>query len=229
MSYEKDKRFTPPFTDHVHAPPPYIQDSPPPPYLSAEEEPSDREVKRKLKYKDLNLDVSYVDKVTIPEVKRAKKQIWPLPDELIVDRRKVPPGWNDQEPDLDPEDYDAQIKRCDERIQEGIMPFIYQWKKEGFESCKVHRDLDTAKRIRVLEMMVEELKQPGKDFFEQLSNAEAILQAYRSRKLKWTQGLVTYWSKGKQISKPRPMDMQEFTLINREHEGYKSFWAEGVS
>ncbi|KAJ5690928.1 hypothetical protein N7488_012495 [Penicillium malachiteum] len=229
-SDEKDQQSTSSFTNGEVAPPSYLND---------EEQSSDQNA-RELKYQDLDLHVSYVDKLKIPVIKRGKKQIWPsLGDKPMNDRSKVPPGWNDKEPDLDPEDYDAQIQRCDERIREGIMPLIFEWKKEDFQNLKAHRDKlfegldgysrDTAQRIICLEKMVEDLQKPDEDYFEQISNAWAILEAYRSRKLEWIEGLVTYWSKGKQISEPRPFVMQEFTLINLEHEGDKSFWVEGIN
>ncbi|KAJ5618471.1 hypothetical protein N7528_006582 [Penicillium herquei] len=227
-SDEKDQQSTSSFTNGEHAPPSYSND---------EDQPSDQNG-TELKYEDLDLHVSYVDKVKIPVIKRGNKQIWPsIGDKPTNDRSKAPPGWNDKEPDLDPEDYDAQIQRCDERIQEGIMPLIFEWKKEEFQNLKAYRDKlfeglegysrDTAERIICLEKMVEDLQQPDKDYFEQISNAWAILQAYRSRRIEWIEGLVTYWSKGKQISEPRPFIMQEFTLINLKHEGDKSFWVEG--
>ncbi|KAJ6023728.1 hypothetical protein N7540_004525 [Penicillium herquei] len=231
MSYEKDRESVPPHAKYPDAPPPYLKD---------EEESSDREVKSDLKYEDLDLDVSYVDKVKLPEVKRGEKQVWPRSgEEPIIHRGKVPPGWNDHESDLDPEDYDAQIERCDERIQDGIMPAVFEWKKEQFQLAKARRDemfkdlqgysLSVAKRIKSLEKIVEGLKKPDRDNFEQICNAEALLLAYRYRTLDWNPGLVTYWSKGKRISEPRPFDMQEFTLINLRHKGSKSFWVEGIN
>lgn len=75
--------------------------------------------------------------------------------------------------------------------------------------------------------MKTELERKG-DERDQLSNIEALLEAYRSRKLQWT-GLVTYWSKGEQLCQPRPFNWDEFEAINRKHHGHKNFWVEGVS
>ncbi|KAJ5715606.1 uncharacterized protein N7483_012787 [Penicillium malachiteum] len=230
MSYDKDRASTPPYNKSPDSPPPYVKD---------EEESRDRKVKTKLKYEDLDLEVSYVGKVALPEVKRGKKQVWHKSGEKpIIHRGRVPPGWNDHEPDLDLEDYDAQIKRCDERIQEGIMPAVFEWKKEEFQLAKAKRDeefeglqgysLNVARRIKSLEQIVEGLEKPNGDYFEQICNAKAILLAYRYWTLDWNPGLVTYWSKGERISEPRPFVMKEFNVINLKHEGSKSFWVEGI-
>lgn len=63
----------------------------------------------------------------------------------------------------------------------------------------------------------------------QIPNIQAILQAYRSKSLTWTDGLVTYWAKGKKLCEPRPFDWDEFEAINSANGGHKSFWVEGVS
>lgn len=62
-----------------------------------------------------------------------------------------------------------------------------------------------------------------------LSTIKEIKDAYRSGKLGWNHGLVTYWSHGQQISQPRPFNWDEFTRINKMHDGNEGFWVEGVS
>ncbi|KAJ5290890.1 hypothetical protein N7478_000141 [Penicillium angulare] len=42
-------------------------------------------------------------------------------------------------------------------------------------------------------------------------------------------GLVTYWSRGTQISQPRPFDWDECLAINNHHNGTTSFWVEGYN
>lgn len=67
------------------------------------------------------------------------------------------------------------------------------------------------------------------DRYNQIPNIQAIIAAYRSRKLDWNvTGMVTYWSKGTQLCQPRPFDWDEFEAINSKHEGHSSFWTEGV-
>lgn len=61
-----------------------------------------------------------------------------------------------------------------------------------------------------------------------IQNIDAIMETYRSRKLKWTPQLVTFWSKGKQLSKPRPFDWDELEAIKKELATRGSFWVEGV-
>ena len=61
-----------------------------------------------------------------------------------------------------------------------------------------------------------------------IQNIDAIMETYRSRKLKWNPQLVTFWSKGKQLSKPRPFDWDELEAIKKELATRGSFWVEGV-
>lgn len=86
---------------------------------------------------------------------------------------------------------------------------------------------DAIQRLHQLEDMRIDLEST-EDEYEQLPNIEALIEAYQSGQLYWNTGLVTYWSKGVQISQPRPFDWDEFEAINSHHEGYKGFWTEGV-
>jgi hypothetical protein len=83
-------------------------------------------------------------------------------------------------------------------------------------------------RVQDLEGTLEFLEEEGDDD-KQISNVRSLLDAYRSRKLEWNVGLVTYWSYGEQLCQPRPFDWEEFREINRQHEGHQGFWVEGVS
>lgn len=83
-------------------------------------------------------------------------------------------------------------------------------------------------RIDTLKLAQTHLREQG-DRYDQLKNLEAILTAYRRRKLDWNDDLVTYWSYGKQLCQPRPFRWDEFEAINSAHQGTKSFWTEGVS
>lgn len=94
---------------------------------------------------------------------------------------------------------------------------------------KERTDLETNsyKRIDTLEMILAARKADG-DKYGQIDNIQAILKAYRSKSLSWTEGLVTYWAKGKKLCEPRPFDWDEFEAINSANGGHKSFWVEGV-
>lgn len=70
---------------------------------------------------------------------------------------------------------------------------------------------------------------PAQRKARQLENIEAVIRAYKMGRLDWREGFVTYWSKGKQLCKPRPFDWDEFEAIYDKYEGQKSFWTEGVS
>lgn len=86
---------------------------------------------------------------------------------------------------------------------------------------------DTIQRVHQLEAMETELASAG-DEYDRLPNIEAILEAYKSGKLDWYTGLVTYWSKGSRICQPRPFDWDEFEAISSHYEDHKGLWTEGV-
>ena len=90
---------------------------------------------------------------------------------------------------------------------------------------------DVIQRISVLrdiEKAIESKEFPDKN--KQLPNVKALLKAYRSHELDWYgDDLVTYWSNGKRLCEPRPLNWAEFQALARKHEGWKSFWVEGVS
>ncbi|KAJ5591559.1 uncharacterized protein N7459_001928 [Penicillium hispanicum] len=188
-------------------------------------------------FEELDLDVSYVGKITIPAVNRRPKQVWVTnKNKPITHMNDVPSGWNTEEPDLDPLDYDAQLARCDERIQEEIMPAIFEWKKKQIETEKATHDemmknsggrsQAVVSRLKVLGRIIGDLQQEDED--GQLVNATAIKAAYEDGSLDWNTGLVTYWSKGERISEPRPFDSEEFMVINKKYGGTESFWVEGL-
>lgn len=84
------------------------------------------------------------------------------------------------------------------------------------------------KRIEELKDLKEWLLEEG-DKLKLVPCVDAIMAAYQSGELGWHRGLVTYWSKGVQLSKPRPYDDQEYIAICWKHKGWESFWVEGVS
>lgn len=85
---------------------------------------------------------------------------------------------------------------------------------------EVYQRLDNLKFIK---KGFEEKGDPN----EQLLNVEALLSSYRSSKLTWTQGLVTYWSRGVQLCEPKKFQGDECEKLGREHG--EGFWVEGVS
>jgi hypothetical protein len=68
----------------------------------------------------------------------------------------------------------------------------------------------------------------GNDDDDQISNVHAIIQAYTVGDLDWNAGLVTYWSKGKQLCQPRPFKWEEVLAISEKHKGHIGFWVEGI-
>lgn len=67
------------------------------------------------------------------------------------------------------------------------------------------------------------------DKYNKLAIVQAIMQTYRSGKLDWNPGLVTYWASTKgQLCQPRPLDWAEFREVQELHPDETSFWIEGV-
>lgn len=66
------------------------------------------------------------------------------------------------------------------------------------------------------------------DQWNQLPNVNALIEAYQNGTLRSWPRLVTYWSRGRQLSQPRPFDWDEFEAINYDHNGEEGFWVEGV-
>jgi hypothetical protein len=88
--------------------------------------------------------------------------------------------------------------------------------------------MDVIRRLDyLLEMGDQLVKTP--DPCGVIPNITAIIIAYRTRQLEWNEGLVTYWSKGKQLCEPRPFHYGEFLDVNKQHDGHNDFWVEGVS
>jgi hypothetical protein len=89
-------------------------------------------------------------------------------------------------------------------------------------------DWNVVQRLSALRVCYETLKK-GPDGFGLKKTAKAVMEAYRSGRLTWNEGLVTYFSKGKQISQPRRFIYEEFVEISDAHDGSTGFWVEGVS
>lgn len=182
-----------------------------------------------------------------------RRKLWQHDGEPIEDLNKVPEGWTADEPDLnefettthcsrqhaDPHssDIDGQIERCHKRINEGIMPSLFEKRLSVYNQAKESRNKimegepeglswEVYRRLDSLKFMRRSLAEKG-DGDEQLPNVEALLEAYRSGKLTWTPRRVTYWARGTQLSEPKEFDGDECERIGREYG--KSFWVEGVS
>ncbi|KGO36714.1 hypothetical protein PEX1_026270 [Penicillium expansum] len=204
--------------------------------------PQDPTPRIELRIEDLDLDKSYVDSWAPPKSrpKPRKSRPWAkwTGNDPFTDPAQLPPGWHMNEDDLETNDIDSQIERCHERIAENIMPHVFAQRLEEYTAAKNKKEQmrfpgseelswDTIQRVHALEAMKTDLTSTA-DECEQLPNIEALLEAYKSGELDWNNGLVTYWSKGVQISQPRPFDWDEFEAINSHHEGHKGFWTEGV-
>ncbi|KAJ5169197.1 uncharacterized protein N7482_004791 [Penicillium canariense] len=184
----------------------------------------------------LDLDVSYVGKLEPPPPppKLPERKQWQL-----TGTKELPVGWNWDEPDLHNDDIEAQIERCHVRISENILPDTFRKKLVVYEErlvekkelMKNHPGLSWAviQRLEDLKGIRDWLEEEG-DHLELKPIVEALMVAYKDGNLDiYTDlGLVTYWSKGKQISQPRPFDLQEYQAIAHEFRGDRAFWVEGL-
>ncbi|KAJ5179175.1 hypothetical protein N7492_002385, partial [Penicillium capsulatum] len=135
-------------------------------------------------------------------------------------------------------DIDGQIERCHCRLREKIMPQIFERRLQAYTIAKQRRDamfqsepsglsLPVVQRLHDLRAIEQALQQ--RDIWEQLPNVRSLIDAYRTKKLVWKDGLVTYWSRGSRIGKPKQFQWHEFEKINQDRDGHKGFWVEGVS
>lgn len=67
-------------------------------------------------------------------LKRNPRWTHPGPEPL-TNPKDLPCGWNMNEPDLDPKDLEAQIKRCQERIEDNIMPHLFRARLKVYQEA----------------------------------------------------------------------------------------------
>lgn len=136
-------------------------------------------------------------------------------------------------------DIEGNIQRCHDRIGDGIMPQWWEGKLKRYTEWKENLDKFKASekeslswevvvRLKNLEQIKSHLEEEGDEKYGQLPNVIALIQAYRSEKLVWTNGLVTYWLKGKRlVDKPVEFRWRDFCKHNKQ--GTEHVWVEGVS
>ncbi|KAJ6109401.1 hypothetical protein N7486_001636 [Penicillium sp. IBT 16267x] len=163
---------------------------------------------------------------------------WPKQDPPITEIEKVPKSWkwNADDNDLDDDDIDGHIARCEERIDTGIMPALWEHQLQVYKDRREAREEIlalapsrpyVAQRLHSLYRILKDLTENGDDV-EQIPNAKAIIAAYESGELEWfDDNRVTYWHKGKQICEPKEWDTDDFVKAARKANG-KGFWVEGV-
>lgn len=159
--------------------------------------------------------------------------------EPITDMKDVPEGWNPDELDIDQDDIDGQIERCLERIEDGIMPQIFELKLEMYEERRAALDemirsepdglsWDVVQRLHQLKIIQEHLNKEG-DPDEQLPNVNSLIAAYSGGKLEFKTGTVSYWTKGVQLNPPHEFNEDIHKALSKEHDTSKAWWVEGVS
>lgn len=96
--------------------------------------------------------------------------------------------------------------------------------------CTLRRTLDYLKKHDDEEEEEDEEdddEESGK--YGLVMTVKAIISAYENGYQGWNDGLVTYWSYGKQLSELRTFIQQEFEEIATKKNGHRGFWVEGVS
>ncbi|CAI7655869.1 unnamed protein product [Penicillium viridicatum] len=187
----------------------------------------------------LDLNKSYESEI-LPPTRPKRQTRWQQPaSNPIMKLQHTPKGWNDQEPDLDPDDLKAQIARCHERISDNIMTRTFEYRLRELlreqQSRAAMMALEPAglswpvvQRLDTLQGTLQWL-QKGNDEYELVANVTNIMAAYRAGQLRWIPGLVTYWSRGAQLCNPRPFRWDEFNIINAQYDGHTGFWVEGMN
>ncbi|KAJ5675786.1 hypothetical protein N7462_008683 [Penicillium macrosclerotiorum] len=158
---------------------------------------------------------------------------------IITRYDKVPEDWISDDNDLDKDDVDANIQRCKERIEDGIMPHWWEDKLKFYQKHKDQKDAAIASepaglsweavmRLKGLDIIKAHILTKG-DEWGQLSNVAAIMRAYRSGKLTWRYGYVTYWANGTLLGKGPVKfnwdDIDKWNALSLQHR----VWVEGVS
>ncbi|KAJ5548316.1 hypothetical protein N7513_005550 [Penicillium frequentans] len=180
-----------------------------------------------------NLDLAQVFDPPAPpeeEPKPPRQERWThRGDGPLLDPSALPKGWNMDEPDLDPDDIDAQIARCEERIEDNIMTFAFEEKLKDYTLRKQYIEYEILALFENLGWLIRD-REIAQDEPEGLGirNIRAILKAYREGNLDLN-GLITYWSHGDRLCQPRPFNWEEFDAINDAHEGHVGFWVEGYN
>ncbi|KAJ5692442.1 hypothetical protein N7462_001865 [Penicillium macrosclerotiorum] len=161
----------------------------------------------------------------------------------LSDRESIWPPAEDEKPqvisDVDVEfaDIDPRIRRCQERIANGICTKGNEIKLTALEAAKNYRkqlmdrepglNWETVKRLQTLEMIKQSLEED--DHYKELVNVKAIISAYRSGKLSFD-GNATYWCNGKPLEGPKPFSWEDFRRLNTaEHRQGGGFWVEGLT
>ncbi|OQD67531.1 hypothetical protein PENPOL_c003G09919 [Penicillium polonicum] len=184
---------------------------------------------------DLNVDYSKKGKKPRPQM--PEKQQWPKVKGVITERENAPKGWNPEEPDLMPDDFESQIERCRERISENIMPHVYQHKMTEFMAKQTERDTLMAtepglswpvvQRLHDLKFILAWLVEES-DVHNLVDTVKEVIKHYRAGDLDWTPDLVSYWYTGVPVSRPRPFHWDEYRWIHDKCEGHEGFWVEGI-
>ncbi|EPS30996.1 hypothetical protein PDE_05950 [Penicillium oxalicum 114-2] len=158
----------------------------------------------------------------------------------ITDPTQIPRDWDGTDNDLDEKDIDKVIQRCKERIEDGVMPHIWEEKLKRYKKLREQEDeavasenpamsRNTVIRVKYLEMIRERLGKT-KDSHRQAVNVNALIDAYRDGNLTWMEGMVTYWSSGRCIHGPVEFDESwKDTKRLNERCGGESFWVEGLN
>lgn len=134
-------------------------------------------------------------------------------------------------------DIEGMIKRCKERIEDGVMSQWWEKKLENYLKMQEERKKimdsepglseEVVMRLKRLEIVKSGLVRDS-DKYDSIPNIDAIMNRYRSGGYTWEYGKVTYWSKGKFLEGPKTLDWDDYLRLHSEHNGPIGFWVEMV-
>ncbi|CAG8299775.1 unnamed protein product [Penicillium salamii] len=172
-----------------------------------------------------------------PEQSLSRKKSWGKRKNSITDPKQLPKGWSAHDLDVEEDDIDGQIKRCEERIAEGIMPEIFEGRLKNFKAIKEEQmamiksepkglDWEVIQRLHELKQLKANLSEEDKD--KNLPNVEAIIKAYQTKQISNKGDLVTFWCDGKLVAGPKKFDPKELYALSSK-QGPAGLWVEGIN
>ncbi|CAI7592409.1 unnamed protein product [Penicillium pancosmium] len=131
--------------------------------------------------------------------------------EILIDKRQnAPRDWDPNDNDIDENDLDAMIQRCNERINDNILPQV--WRDKLKDCLEMKAELEALVKSKRLEAVKKALLENG-DKYKSIPDIDKIMDSYRSGTYKWDHVTATYWSKGSLIAGPKKFDDKELLRL----------------
>ncbi|KAJ5736052.1 uncharacterized protein N7483_001177 [Penicillium malachiteum] len=182
---------------------------------------------------EANRDPKYTPRPRRPLFKRYNFEARP-----IIYPEEVPADWHHEDTDIDEYDIDAMIERCEQRIDDAVLPQLWVDRLEQYQQMKANREalqagpdaafgVPVLARLQTLKAALKHIDEWG-DVFQQKRNIEGIMKAYRSFDLWYYPGRVTYWYRGRQVAGPENFEWSRYlSYYNSPDHNGKEFCVEG--